>query len=53
MNGLLIGFAVGGIALVGGVIWAVVDNLFFYKRKPEENGEQVPDEDQTPTPSGP
>jgi hypothetical protein len=53
MNGLLIGFAVGGVALVGGVIWAVVDNLFVYKRKPQTDDDQASDEGQTTTPSDP
>jgi hypothetical protein len=53
MNGLIFGFVVGGVALVAGLIWAVVDNLFVYKRKPDEDLPEPPDGDQTRTPTGP
>jgi len=53
MNGLVFGFVVGGVALVGGLIWAVFDNLFVYKRKSDEDPAEPPDGDQTRTPSGP
>ena len=39
MSALLIGLIVGGIALVVALIWAVIDNLFIYKRKgPRSDG---------------
>lgn len=38
MNGLVIGLIAGGVALVGGLVWAVIDNRYVYKRKQEVEG---------------
>jgi hypothetical protein len=47
MSGLVFGFVVGGVALLGGLIWAVYDNLFVYKRKEIPTEIETPDGDQT------
>ena len=43
MSALLIGLIVGGVGLVIGLIWAIIDNLFIYKKKgspPDRNDEE-------------
>jgi hypothetical protein len=50
VSGLVFGFVVGGVALVAAVIWAIVDNLFIYRRKADE---AASDDDQTKPPGAP